>query len=66
MMAESPDAPGTFDDLIKSWFPVTYVLNHLNRSMGLADGYPFVLSTEAIEKLRFVHETIASRQAQPE
>ena len=52
---------GTFDQLISRWFPITYVLNHLNRGMGLADGYPFVLSTETIEKLRFVHETVASR-----
>jgi hypothetical protein len=62
LMAQSPDAPGTFDDLIKCWFPVTYVLNHLNRSMGLPDGYPFVLSIDAIEKLRFVHDTIVLRE----
>jgi hypothetical protein len=58
-----PPAPGTrgfaaFDQLIESWFPLTYVLNNLNRGMGLPDGYPFVLSTPAVEKLRFVHETL--------
>jgi hypothetical protein len=47
-----------FDDLIEQWFPVTYVINNLNRGMGLPDAYPFVLSTPAIDKLRFVHETI--------
>ena len=36
------------------------MLNNLNRALGLADGYPFILSTPALEKLRFVHETIAS------
>jgi hypothetical protein len=30
----------------------------LNRSMGLNDPYPFVLSTPALEKVRFVHELI--------
>ena len=30
--------------MIDSWFPLTYVLNNLNRGMGLPDGYPFVLS----------------------
>lgn len=50
---------GSFDQLINTWFPLTYVLNNLNRGMGLPDGYPFVLSTPAIEKLRFIHETIA-------
>jgi hypothetical protein len=47
-----------FDRLIDSWFALTYVLNNLNRGLGLADGYPFVLSTPAIEKLRFVHDII--------
>ena len=39
-----------------SWYPLTYVLNNLNRGLGLPDGYPFVLSAPAVEKLRFVHE----------
>jgi hypothetical protein len=49
---------GSFTRLIESWYPLTYVLNNLNRGMGLPDGYPFVLSPPAVEKLRFVHETI--------
>jgi hypothetical protein len=56
--APAPDKPGSFDQLIGSWFPLTYLLNNLNRGLGLPDGYPFVLSTPAIDKLRFVHETI--------
>ena len=47
-----------FDDLIGAWFPLTSALNSLNRSMGLADLYPFVLSSPAIAKLRFVHEIV--------
>jgi hypothetical protein len=50
--------PRRFDDLVASWFPLTVALNSLNRSMGLADIYPFVLSETAVEKLRFVHEVI--------
>jgi hypothetical protein len=56
--AAGPDAP--FDQLIDSWFPLTYVLNNLNRALGLPDGYPFVLSAPAIEKMRFVHDTVAA------
>ncbi len=52
----APDAP--FDQLIDSWFPVTYLLNNLNRGMGLADAYPFVWSAPAIDKLRYVHDTV--------
>jgi hypothetical protein len=36
------------------------VLNNLNRGMGLPDAYPFVLSAPAIEKLRFIHDVIAT------
>jgi hypothetical protein len=49
---------GSFDQLIDSWFPLTYLLNNLNRGLGMPDAYPFVLSTPAIDKLRFVHDTI--------
>jgi hypothetical protein len=57
---QSADRSVAFDQLIADWFPVTYVLNNLNRGMGLPDAYPFVLSPAAIEKLRFVHDVIAA------
>jgi hypothetical protein len=50
----------TFDLLIENWFPITYVLNNLNRGLGLQDAYPFVLSPTVIDKLRFIHECIQS------
>jgi len=50
-----------FDQLINDWFALIYALNNLNRSMGLPDAYPFVLSEPAIQKLRFVHEIIRQR-----
>lgn len=56
--AGRPESP--FDRLIASWFTLVYVLNNLNRGMGLPDAYPFVLSPPAIEKLRFVHDTVAA------
>jgi len=52
----APDTP--FEQLIDCWFPVTYAMNNLNRGLGLADAYPFVWSAPAIDKLRFVHETV--------
>ena len=52
----SPDAP--FDQLIDSWYAVTYLLNNLNRGMGFSDAYPFVWSPPAIDKLKFAHETV--------
>ena len=48
----------TFQAMLDDWFPLTCVLNNLNRSLGLADGYPFVLTDPVIEKLRFIHNAI--------
>ena len=48
----------SFDQIIAGWFPLTYALYNLNRGMGLVDLYPFILPPPAIDKLRFVHETI--------
>jgi len=43
------------DRLIDAWLPVEFATNNLNRSMGLSDLYPFLLSSRVIEKLTFVH-----------
>ena len=50
--------PTSFDRTIKDWFALTYVLNNLNRGLGLPDGYPFVLPDSVVAKLRFVHDTV--------
>jgi hypothetical protein len=44
--------------MASDWVPLTVALNSLNRSMGLSDIYPFVLTGTALQKLRFVHEVI--------
>jgi hypothetical protein len=48
----------SFDDMIKAWIPLTVSVNALNRAMGQPDLYPFVLSSQVIEKLRFIHNLI--------
>jgi hypothetical protein len=51
--------------LIDAWIPLTFAANSMNRSMGLPDLYPFVLSAPAIAKLTFVHACIrAGRQTE--
>ncbi len=49
----------TFDEMAERWFPLSYMMNCLNRCVGLPDAYPFLLNSSALAKLRFVHETIA-------
>nr|WP_281358512.1 putative zinc-binding metallopeptidase [Alteromonas ponticola] len=47
-----------FDVVYEDWCRLTTVLNALNRSMGLDDAYPFVISDRALLKLRFVHDIV--------
>lgn len=56
---ERPMQTRQFDTLMSEWFSLAYVLNSLNRSVGMPDAYPFTLSTPVIEKLRFVHEVVS-------
>jgi hypothetical protein len=51
--------------MVDDWAPLTYVLNNLNRGLGLADSYPFVLSPRVIDKLRFIYDTIYSAYSAP-
>jgi len=44
--------------IIDAWLPLTVAINAVNRSMGLADLYPFVLTPSVIVKLTFVHTCI--------
>lgn len=52
--------PSRFDTLIGMWLPLAWSLNMINRSMGRADLYPFVLPHPVLEKMRFVHTVIDS------
>ena len=47
----------SFTGLMRAFPVLTVAINALNRSMGLRDAYPFVLSDSAVTKLRFVHDT---------
>ena len=54
------------DRLIEAWIPLTFAANSLNRSMGLPDLYPFVLSPPVITKLAFVHACIHAKAGRQE
>jgi hypothetical protein len=58
-----PSKTVSFDDTVKDWFALTYVLNSLNRSIGMPDSYPFQLSTPVLEKLEFVHTVVRAQMA---
>lgn len=56
--ALSPHDPDGFETMIESWFPLTFAMNSINRSMGMADLYPFVLNETVQDKLRFIHQVV--------
>lgn len=53
------DGYAAIGDVVATWLPLTYALNAVNRSMGKADLYPFVLTPPVIDKLGFVHDVVA-------
>ncbi|HAI97210.1 MAG: hypothetical protein CL866_00720 [Cycloclasticus sp.] len=60
----------TFDSndinsLINVWDSFSVTLNELNRSIGLADAYPFVVTPAVADKLRFVHQARMQAYAKP-
>jgi hypothetical protein len=44
--------------LADQWSAISYLQNNLNRSMGVPDGYPFVLSETIVAKLDFIHRLV--------
>ncbi|MCW8904203.1 zinc-binding metallopeptidase family protein [Sedimenticola sp.] len=51
----------SINDLVNEWSNFTVALNDMNRSMGLPDAYPFVLTDFIIKKLAFVHAIVISK-----
>jgi hypothetical protein len=56
-----PVKTGAFEETLHDWFALTYVLNSLNRSIGMPDSYPFKLSTPVLDKLAFVHKVVQAQ-----
>lgn len=47
------------DALLDDWVRLAIVMNALNRSMGMEDAYPFVLTDFIREKLRWIYRIVA-------
>jgi hypothetical protein len=55
-----PYLEGNFDALLDSWIPLARSINDLNRSLGLAEAYPFKISPAVRGKLHLVHMAIVA------
>lgn len=58
--------PRPFDQVLDAWAELTVALNSINRSMGLRDLYPFVLSKPIVDKLYFISEVIVGTNTPPQ
>lgn len=47
-----------FEAIMELWLPLTFAMNSLNRSMGLHDIYPFIITEPVKEKLGFIHKVV--------
>ncbi|MGB5444897.1 MAG: putative zinc-binding metallopeptidase [Psychromonas sp.] len=47
--------------ILDTWMDFSVILNSLNRSMGLDDAYPFVLTEAVRTKLSFIHHAVHNR-----
>jgi len=47
--------------ILDAWMEFSVIFNSLNRSMGLADAYPFVLTQAVRSKLSFIHYAIHNK-----
>tara|TARA_R110001592_G_scaffold114997_2_gene315200 strand:+ start:1315 stop:2490 length:1176 start_codon:yes stop_codon:yes gene_type:complete len=51
----------SINSILVTWMEFAVILNSLNRSMGLNDAYPFVLTKPVRTKLSFIHHAIHNR-----
>ncbi len=53
-----PYAEGSIERIVDAWAPFVVAMNSVNRAMGRADLYPFVIAPAVVEKLRFIHDLV--------
>ncbi len=58
--ADTSDPDQEFEELLKTWMQFSVAMNAINRSMGVQDAYPFVLTQPVRQKLAFVHKVVGA------
>lgn len=57
-----PYTKQNFDVILRKCIPLSLAVNSLNRAMGIPDVYPFVISSDMIEKLKFIHRLLLPKR----
>ncbi|MGH8548885.1 MAG: zinc-binding metallopeptidase family protein [Methylococcales bacterium] len=58
-----PPETHDFDTGLQQWIDLTIVANEFNRSMGLADSYPFVIAANVRKKLALINQIVQESSA---
>lgn len=66
LAAPDPYGMDYFSKIIDFCIPLSFAVNSLNRSMGLPDVYPFVITSTVIEKMTFIHKLMVSNHRDSE
>tara|TARA_R110002051_G_scaffold298457_4_gene365306 strand:- start:11311 stop:12375 length:1065 start_codon:yes stop_codon:yes gene_type:complete len=53
-----PYQESNFEKIIDSCIPLYFAMNSMNRSMGITDIYPFVISDAVKKKMNFIHQIV--------
>ena len=51
-----------FDVIVQTCVPLSFAVNSINRAMGVPDVYPFVITPEVVEKMKFIHQLLLSKR----
>lgn len=57
-MQARPGRAESFEDMMREWFALSYIMNSLNRSIGMPDAYPFAMSPAVARKLGFIDQVV--------
>lgn len=52
-----------FETIVSTCVPLSFAVNSINRAMGIADVYPFVINARVIEKMTFIHKLLLPKRA---
>jgi len=53
----------SFKKIIQAAIPMFFSINSINRSMGIADIYPFVIPKPVIRKMKFIHNLLRAQRS---
>lgn len=57
-----PYTTAEFDVIVQTCVPLSFAVNSINRSMGVSDVYPFVITSIVVEKMKFIHQLLLPKR----